>query len=94
VSVTGVPTTCQEFTLGDFSKTSGVTVLADVALYIAFDADGAVDGGAVAATARIPISQASAIAGVVFPLVSGGRRTGSIFVAAQSGTAAVTVEQE
>jgi hypothetical protein len=95
VSVTGVATTWQEFTLNASSKSSSVSVVADVAIYVAFSADGAADGGAVAAGARIPISAASAVAGVMFDLnLDPTRRAGSIFVAAQTGTADVTVEQE
>jgi hypothetical protein len=95
VSVTGVGTTWQEFTLNAANKSESVSVVGDVALYVAFSADGAADSGAVAAGARIPVSAAAALAGVEFALnADATRRATSIFVAAQSGTAAVTVEQE
>ena len=88
-----VPTTWQEFTLP--VKRGGarqVSVYGSGALYVAFSADGAADGGAVSTTRRAPVP-ATTWATFTLPR-STGRAASSIFVAAQASTATVNLTVE
>lgn len=81
-----IGTTWQEFTLPTIGNPSKVTVQATGALYLAFDADGAVDTGAVG-NKKFAVDATNAAAGIEVSLTaSRAQRTESIFVAAQSGT--------
>lgn len=91
-TVANVGTTWQEFTLPDLPGPLRVSVYgASQALYVAWTEDGAADGGAVSATRRVPVGSASWAS---FSLPAGGMRSGSVFVAAQTGTTDVAISVE
>ena len=89
-----VGTTWREFQLSTFKHSSKVTIKADAAIYLASSEDGAADDGAVGATCS-SWTAAQAGGGIEVSLYPDpNKRISSVFVAAQSGTAAVQVVQE
>lgn len=90
----GVGTTWQAFTLSGMLDARKVTVFASGACYVATEADGAADAGAVGST-RKALTLAQAAAGYEIAMPRGiGSRVTYICVAAQSGTVDVEVVEE
>lgn len=85
----GVGTTWQEFRIS--ADADLVTISADGAVYIAWN--DATDEGAVGAN-RYALSATDAPGGREYQTGAQENAAGSVFVAAQSGTVAVTIEQE
>ena len=93
-NVAAVGTTWQRFNLPRTPGARRVTIKADAAIYYATESGGDDDGGAVSAP-YITLSLAEAAAGWYEALpASDGQRVSYILVAAQAGTAAVSVSLE
>ena len=89
-----VGTTWQGFSLSALSSAGAVTVFADVACFVAFAADGDVDGGAVSAPYKT-LTATQAAAGYTLKIPApNGQRSQFVLVAAAAGTASVEVVQE
>lgn len=86
-TATGVGTTLQQFTLPPNCK--GVRIYASAAAYLQFSGQ---DGAAVTATDAVPIPATSWAPFTLAPNPTGGAR--SIYLAAQSGTANISIVAE
>jgi len=93
VAKASVGTNWQEFSLSKRVSVKHVTVLGSAALFVAWPDSGAADGGAAGSTANKEILAANTPTLWAMP-DNPKIRAGSVFVAAQTGTATVYVTLE